>query len=374
MDPSDRYADPFGEALSYSSQRAAQLVSLAVAAAQVGARRKALSQARKAARDEQARRALLEQERALHEQMRAGWAPAHDPRWLARADLLQAARAWSAAAAYADAEPVAASALRKTEERLRTIHPYAMTRYDRLRAEGASPLDAMRETAPLFTREPHVRPGQPGTRLRLELALVDLDADPVAGVTDDSQRQPAPDQDPEREAEHRGQQIVWRLQARARAERGSELDPAELATVLEATTSLPAEVIARLARARSEIARLARARSEIARLARARSEEAAAASAERARAADLDHAAGTAADTPGGERTEDLRAARRESRIADAAGAHGSGDRRAAELAAESFPCTAADGIRAAANGSLQRPARSPVRAAANVRRPGMPA
>jgi len=32
--------------------------------------------------------------------------------------------------------------MRKSEERLRTLHPYAMTRYDRLRAEGASPTKA----------------------------------------------------------------------------------------------------------------------------------------------------------------------------------------------------------------------------------------
>src|SRR6266851_2503573 len=137
MDPSDHYADPLGEALSYSSQRSAQLISLAVAAAQVAAHRKALSEARKAARDDQA-------------------------------GLDQAASAWGAAAAYADADPVAASAMRMSEERLRTLHPYAMTRYDRLREEGASPLDAMGEAAPLFAREPHARPGQPGgTRVRI---------------------------------------------------------------------------------------------------------------------------------------------------------------------------------------------------------------
>lgn len=354
MDPSDHYAEPFGEALSYSSQRAAQLISLAVAAAQVAAHRKALSEARKTERDERAHRALQQQERIMFEQTRAGWAPAHDPRWLAQADLVQAARAWGAAAAYADAEPVAASAMRKAEERLRMLHPYAMARYDRLRAEGASPLEAMRETAPLFTREPHVRPGQPSTRLQIGAATVDLDADLVAGVKDDSQTPPAPDQDPDREAEHRGQQIVWRLQASAYTERGSELDPAELATALEATTNLPAEVIARLAGARSE--------------------EAVAAEAERARDADLHHPAGRAADTPSSERTKDLRAARRESRIAATAGARASADRSAAQLAAESFPCTAADGIRAAANGSLQQTARpsAPAATAHNVRRPGM--
>jgi hypothetical protein len=246
--------------------------------------------------------------------------------------------------------------MRKSEERLRRLHPYAMNRYDRLRAEGASPLDAMRETAPLFTREPHARPGQPGTQLQLGVATASPDADPVTGVTAGSLRPPTASHDPDREAEHRGQQIAWHLQARAHAERGSELDPAELATALETITNLPAEVIARLARARSE--------------------EQVAAGAERARAVDLDRAAGMAADSSGGERAEDLRAARRETRVADTAGAHASADRSAAQLAAESFPCAAADGIRAAVNGRLQQPARPPVPAAAvhKVRGPDLSA
>lgn len=356
MDPSDHYADPFGEALSYSSQRAAQLISLAIAAAQVAAHRTALSQARKAACDEQALRTLRKEEHALHEQARAGWAPAHDPQWLAQADLLQAARAWSAATGYAGADPVAASAMRKSEERLRSLHPYAMARYDRLRTEGASPLGAMREAAPLFNREPYARPGQSSTQLQLGAATAGPDADPVANVTDGSVRPSTPGQKPDREAEHRGQQIVWRLQARAHAERGSELDPAELATALEATTTLPPEVVARLARARKE--------------------EQVAAGAERARATDLDRAAGMAAQGSGRGRAEDLRATRRETHIADTAGAHVLADRSAAQLAAESFPCTAADGVRAAADGSLQQPARPPVPAAAvhNVRRPSQSA
>jgi hypothetical protein len=52
-----------------------------------------------------------------------GWAPAHDSRWLAQAGLLQAVRVWSAATAYADADPTAGSAARKCEERLRALHP-----------------------------------------------------------------------------------------------------------------------------------------------------------------------------------------------------------------------------------------------------------
>ena len=106
-------------------QRMAQLASLFTAAATVEARRKARRNAAKTIRSERDLRELQDQERAAYELARAA-APARDPRFLAQADLLQAARAWSAAAAYADADPEAADAVRRCEERLRALHPYAM--------------------------------------------------------------------------------------------------------------------------------------------------------------------------------------------------------------------------------------------------------
>src|SRR5438132_730453 len=166
MDTSDVYPDLFGDALSYSSQRMAQLASLVTAAATVEARRKAQRNAAKTIRSERALRELQDQERAAYELARAGWAAACDRRFLAQADLLQAARAWSAAAAYADADPEAADAARTCEQRLRVLHPYAMAWYDRLRGEGAAPLDAMREALPLFARAPHARPGDPAAERR----------------------------------------------------------------------------------------------------------------------------------------------------------------------------------------------------------------
>ena len=93
---------------------------------------------------------------------RAGHQP-HDRRWLAKAGLIEAARAWSAAAAYADADPDAATALGRCEDRLRHLHPYAMAWYDRLRSQGAGRFDAMRDAMPLFGRAPHARPSSPGT-------------------------------------------------------------------------------------------------------------------------------------------------------------------------------------------------------------------
>ena len=166
MDTSDVYPDLLGDALSYSSQRLAQLASLVTAAATVEARRKAQRNAAKTIRSERAMRELRDQKRAAYELVRAGWAPALDRRFLDQADLLQAARAWSAAAGYADADPEAADAVRTCEQRLRALHPYAMAWYDRLRSDGTAPLDAMREALPLFARAPHARPGDPAAEHR----------------------------------------------------------------------------------------------------------------------------------------------------------------------------------------------------------------
>jgi hypothetical protein len=284
MDASEVYPDVFGGALSYSSQRLAQLASLVTAASTVAAHRRAQANAGRASRDERSLSALRDQERAAWQQAKAGWAPAHDSRWLSQADLLQAARVWSAATAYAEADPVAGSAARKCEERLRTLHPYAMAWYDRLRSEGAAPFDAMHQAVPLFARAPHARPGDPAAQRQ----ALEPDAARPAGVMDDSVLLPDTGHDVEFDVEKRGHLIAERLQSRAVAERGYALSSDELATALGATTTLPSEVIARLTVSQDQ------------------------------------PVAGTASD-------------------------HVPGARTAAQLAAESFPCTAADAVRAAA-------------------------
>lgn len=353
IDPSAQHPDPIGEAFSHSSQKAAQFISMVGAAYEIAARRRAIRAGRDAARTEQQLRAVQEQERVGRAEARARWAPAFDARWQAQADLLQAGRVWGAAAPYADTDPEAASALRKAEERLRVLHSYAMGRYDRLRAGGVGPLEAMREAVHLFGREPHARPGQPAAaRPGIEAGV------PGAGLWPDAAEAasvvaPQPGRGPDlyQDAEQRGRRIAERLHDRASAERGSRLSLDELATALEASTSLPAEVIARLARARGE--------------------ENVASRAERARAADLDRA--TSGTSPR-QSANGLTAAWRETATADTAGAHASADRTAAQLAAESFPCTTADGIQAAVNGRLQQPLPAPTRTAAaqNAPRSGL--
>jgi hypothetical protein len=349
MGTSDAYPDLPGDALSSSSQRLAQLASLVTAAATVEARRRAQRNAAKIIRSEQARRDLHDQERAACQLARAGWAPAHDARWLARAGLLQAARAWCAATAYADADPEAAAAARTCEQRLRVLHPYAMARYDRLRSEGAGPVDAMREAVPLFGRAPHARPGDPAPGRRSLAAPDSADADrDDTGTGAAAVVQAGPGSAAARQAGQRGLQIVRELQERALAERGYPLSADELVTTLGATTTLPSDVIARLARADRE--------------------DHVAAAAERDRADDLGNAPVVPSPRGGVMHGEYLTAAARDRLEADTAAAHADGDRSAAQLAAESFPCTAAGAVTAAARTG---PADARVNATLNLRRPG---
>src|SRR5262245_53262207 len=137
-------------------------------------------------------------------------------------------------------EPTAATAMRKCEERLRDLHPYAMARYDRLRADGMSPAEAMREAAPLFARPSHVYDAPTTPRLALAAGnggpVWTADPDPVAA---------APTVDTE-VLERRGRQILDALQDRARERGRDPLAEAEQRTVLETVTSLPPEVIDRI--------------------------------------------------------------------------------------------------------------------------------
>jgi len=333
VDTSDVYPDVLGDAFSSSSQRLAQLGSLVTAAATMEVRRRAQDNAVNATRSRRALRALHEQQRAERLSARAGWAPAHDAKWLGQADLLQAARVWSAAAAYADADPAAASALRKCEERLRVLHPYAMAWYDRRRGEGAGAVEAMRETVPLFGRAPHARPGEPGAERRGLTAPDGLeDASRDAGAS--SVREPGRGSGAERQVELRGRRIVQKLQIRAMAERGYALSPDELGTTLGATTTLPGDVIARLAHGHGED-RLA-----------------AGAAGGRADGFSSDSSGGSPGE--GDVHSERLAVVDAARMNADKPSAQVRGDRTAAQLAAESFPGTAADAIMAATNSEMR--------------------
>ena len=353
MEPGHQ-TNPLEEALSHGSRRVAELASLTGAMAQVVLQRRALRNVRKAAGDRAATRILDGQERLIHQQARLSWEPAHDPQWLGKADLPEAGRAWGSAASHADTDPAAASAMRKTEDRLRTLHPYAMSQYDRLRADGMSPLDAMRKTAPFFGYSPSAHVGDPPPArpaLAAATASATQDPDPAADHAAGKAAEPDPGPDAAQQAESRGRQIVTRLQAAARASGRPELGADELAMVLEATTNFPAEMIDKLAG--QDVAE-----------GLARSEERKATDAERARAANLDGAIDLAATTAVDERTTALTGAQRDAGTADSARAHAGAERSAAQLAALSFPHSAADAVQTVATAQARRSPRTPARTA----------
>jgi hypothetical protein len=123
--------------------------------------------------------------RAERDGDRTRWEPALDPGWLRRARLLDAAEAWGAALPYTDRavpwyEPAAATAMTRCEERLRSLHPYAMARYDRLRSDGLEPAEAMQEAALLFARHPYARDAPSVLRQMLEAATPGQSQGPAA--------------------------------------------------------------------------------------------------------------------------------------------------------------------------------------------------
>ena len=200
------------------------------------------------------------------------------------------------------------------------LHPYAMAWYDRRRSEGAGALDAMREALPLFARASHARPGDPAAERRSLAAAESLDG-ASAGLADDPLATSGnPDSAEARQAGQRGLQIAAGLQARALAERGYALTADELITTLGATTTLPGDVIARLARADSQ--------------------DRVAWGAERARADDLgtaSSASSVSSPRDGVVHGEYAAAAAEDLQAAHTATAHAAADRSAAHLAAESF-------------------------------------
>jgi hypothetical protein len=242
----ETHPDPFRDAMGHGLQRAMQIASCAVTAAQVYIYQQRNQAAVSAARDERTRRVLDAQIRADREAARAGWAPALDPAWLRQADLFQTARVWGHAMPYADRsapwyEPAATTAMRKAEDRLRDLHPYAMSHYDRLRTDGTGPAEAMREAAPLFARPARAY----DTPYTPRPVLTMSSGEPLIWAA--TEPPPGPDKAASlalaQAQERRGMRIAAALQARAAAQHRGPLGADELRTVLETVTNLPADVI-----------------------------------------------------------------------------------------------------------------------------------
>ena len=140
----ETHPDPFQDAMGHGLQRAMQVASCAVTAAQVYAYQQRTQAMAAAERDERARRALNTQIRAEREAARAGWAPALDPDWLAPGrpapdrPRLGRRRCPTPTDRCPGTNPPPRPPCADAEERLRDLHPYAMARYDRLREDGAA--------------------------------------------------------------------------------------------------------------------------------------------------------------------------------------------------------------------------------------------
>ncbi|MFI0350970.1 hypothetical protein [Actinomadura sp. 9N407] len=235
----EQHPEPITEGLVHSGQRMVQVVALATAVQQGYARRVERLRAASEAREAEAEQAAALELKASFEQARARWAPAHDSRWLRKANLLFVAEAWGAAVPYATDSASAASAVRKCEDRLRDLHPHGMSHYDRARGAGQDPLIAMGEAAPFFARDPNVRTGDPAAA-RPEL--------PKGTGVRWAANFHGPDRSEWEEVlqEQRAQGIADGLGTERRRE-GRELHPDELRTVLTTTTNLPEHIIAKVA-------------------------------------------------------------------------------------------------------------------------------
>ena len=240
----DQHPDPVTEAMYVAARETVQLGALVTGAVRTMMRQRARRARLRLEREERARAVLKARERAEHAAARTKWAPASEPRWLSGAGLVDTATAWCAAVPFADhASPgfdrEAAAAVQNCEKRLRDLHPHAMARYDRLRDDGLGHVQAMRATAPLFTRPPRVH---------------DLDVRPLAALAAGDgagESWSVMIHGPSREEfeaamrdrrDERGQRIAQRLR-----EDGTLITAEELRARLETSTNLPLDVIAALA-------------------------------------------------------------------------------------------------------------------------------
>lgn len=94
---------------------------------------------------------------AQHAADRLRWTQATAKQWTQAADLPDLGRAWAAAAGWADTDPTADVAATRVESRLADLAPNAMARYDDLRQDGWTRVDAMRDVLPWLALEDHLR-------------------------------------------------------------------------------------------------------------------------------------------------------------------------------------------------------------------------
>lgn len=243
----NQFPDPFGEAVGQAGREVKTMAY--VTALFIGAylRHQAQAEQKMVLRDEQAKRAAAARERAERDAVRARWAPALDRRWLRGANAVELADTWVAAVPYADPasdlyERSAELAADNCEARLNDLHPYAMNHYHRLRADGLSRPEAMKESLPLFLNHPHAQPQDSSPRLSLTAQGLDHRPPDQAYGPDRA----GFDQHVTRQQTARGQRIVGQMQSRALSSDRPLLSTDEQRTALINATNLPPAVIGQI--------------------------------------------------------------------------------------------------------------------------------
>lgn len=145
--------------VAHAGAKVASYVSVTAAAAQSIAQLRARQAQERAATDDRAARQARAEHTAAYSQARLGWSPILDDKARARTTVVDAGSAWARAQGWRP-DPEAELASTLAEDRLRQLRPDVMDRYDRLRADGLEPVEAMTRVAPLFDR-PAAHPGQP---------------------------------------------------------------------------------------------------------------------------------------------------------------------------------------------------------------------
>ena len=154
------HPDPFPSAMGHGLQRAMQVGYSAVTAAQVYIHLKRTQARIVGERDERARRALNAQIRADRDAARATWAPAARPalappgRPVSRPRRRGARRCRTPTGRCRGTSPPPRPPCANARNGSATCTPTRWPDYDRLRADGMAPSEAMREAAPLFARPP----------------------------------------------------------------------------------------------------------------------------------------------------------------------------------------------------------------------------
>ena len=182
---------PSEDVTGQAGNKVVQWASIATMAAEAMAQVAASRAQQKAVADERAASEARASHAAAHGQARATWAPMLDDRTRGGLNLQQTGAVWATAQGWRP-EPEAERASALAEDRLRTLRPDVMERYDRLRATGASPVEAMTRVAPYFDRpaEQHAREGAGSSRPPLAPDTRDLATTGalVLAVAEDRQR------------------------------------------------------------------------------------------------------------------------------------------------------------------------------------------